>query len=33
MVDRTSGRASYALDPYQVSLSFAARQAGAGGGD
>ena len=33
MVDRTSGRASYALDPYQVSLSFAARQANAGGGD
>ena len=33
MVDRTSGRASYTLDPYQVSLSFAARQAGAGAGD
>ncbi|MCX8254023.1 hypothetical protein RHAL1_01030 [Beijerinckiaceae bacterium RH AL1] len=32
MVDRTTGRASYALDPYQVSLSFAARQA-AGGED
>ncbi len=26
MVDRTSGRASWTLDPYQVSLSFAARQ-------
>ena len=33
MVDRTSGRASYTLDPYQVSLSFAARQASADGGD
>ena len=33
MVDRTSGRASYALDPYQVSLSFAARQSSADGGD
>ena len=30
MVDRTAGRASFALDPYQVSLSFAARQTQAG---
>ena len=30
MVDRSSGRASYALDPYQVSLSFAARQSQGG---
>ena len=29
MVDRTAGRASWALDPYQVRLSFAARQDGA----
>lgn len=31
MVDRASGRASWTLDPYQVSLSFAARQAADGG--
>jgi hypothetical protein len=30
MVDRASGRASWTLDPYQVSVSFAARQAGQG---
>ena len=34
MVDRASGRASWALDPYRVSVSYAARQAqGQGGAD
>ncbi len=33
MVDRASGRASWTLDPYQVSLSFATRTPGAAGAD
>jgi hypothetical protein len=33
MVDRASGRASWTLDPYQVSVSYAARTAQAGGSD
>ena len=33
MVDRTSGRASWTLDPYQVSLNFAGRQAPAADAD
>lgn len=32
MVDRTSGRASWTLDPYQVSVSFAARTRASGDG-
>lgn len=33
MVDRTAGRASWTLDPYHVSVSFAARQQSSGGAD